>query len=75
MRVQVNISDVMVERIDKYAQMMGVSRSALCSMLIGQGIMGFDKAFDIMDGVATKLDEKIMKGQVSINDVLGDSDV
>lgn len=75
MRVQVNISDVMVERIDKYAQMMGVSRSALCSMLIGQGIMGFDKAFDIMDGVAIKLDEKIMKGQVSINDVLGDSNV
>lgn len=75
MRVQVNISDIMVERIDKYAQMMGVSRSALCSMLIGQGIMGFDKAFDIMDGIATKLDEKALKGQMSITDVLGDSDV
>ena len=75
MRIQVNVSDMMVEKIDKYAQMMGVSRSALCSMLIGQGIMGYDKAFDIMDGVATKLDERIMKGQVSINDVLGGSDV
>lgn len=36
MRVQVNISDENVEKIDKLAKEMGVSRSALCSVWIGQ---------------------------------------
>ena len=49
MRVQVNVSDDMVQRLDSYARKMGVSRSALCSVLIGQGIMGFDNAFEMCD--------------------------
>ena len=47
MRVQVNVADEMVERIDYYAKKLGVSRSSLCSVLIGQGIMGYDKAFEL----------------------------
>lgn len=42
MRVQVNLSEEMVENVDKYAKQMGVSRSALCSILIGQGIMSYE---------------------------------
>lgn len=75
MRIQVIISDEMVKRIDKYAKMMGVSRSALCSVFIGQGVMGYDKTFDIVDGIAAKIDKKLVDGQMSITDVLGDSDV
>ena len=48
MRVQVNLSDGMVERVDSYAKLMGVSRSALCSMLIGQGVMNFEKSMEMM---------------------------
>ena len=39
MRVQVNLSDELVGAIDVYAKKMGVSRSAFCSVMIGQGVM------------------------------------
>lgn len=32
MRIQVNLSDEMVSKVDYYSQKMGVSRSALCSI-------------------------------------------
>lgn len=55
MRCQVNLSDEMVERVDLYAKKMGVSRSSLCSILIGQGIMTFDKSLDILTDIATDM--------------------
>ena len=60
MRVQVNLSDEMVENVDKYAKSMGVSRSALCSMLIGQGIMGYDKSMDILTLLGDKLGDSLL---------------
>lgn len=59
MRVQVNLSDTMVESVDKYAQLMGVSRSALCSMLIGQGIMGYDKSLEVINRIGDKLGDSL----------------
>lgn len=41
-RVQVNVGREMLAEIDKYAEIMGVTRSALCSVLIGQGIMWYN---------------------------------
>lgn len=61
MKVQVSCSDEMVEQIDKYAKLMGVSRSALCSMLIGQGIMGFNKSFEIIDGIGQRLESNLQQ--------------
>lgn len=55
MRVQVNLSEQMCFDVDKYAKMMGVSRSALCSMLIGQGIMSYNKSMEVFDGFAEKM--------------------
>ena len=55
MRVQVNLSEEMCFDVDKYAKMMGVSRSALCSILIGQGIMGYNKGMEVLDGLAEKV--------------------
>ena len=60
MRVQVNLSDEMVGKIDKYARTMGVSRSALCSMLIGQGIMGYDKSMDVLTLIGDKLGNSLL---------------
>lgn len=53
LRVQVNLSDEMVKKVDSYAHGMGVSRSALCSMLIGQGILSYDKSFDLLSNFAS----------------------
>lgn len=54
MKVQVNVNDEMVKRIDILAQSMGVSRSALCSIFIGQGMLQFDKSDEIMQEISTK---------------------
>lgn len=59
MKLQVNVSDELVGRIDKYAQMMGVSRSALCAMFIGQGVMGYDKAYEAIDLFGGKFVENL----------------
>ena len=59
MRVQVNLSDEMVEKVDAYAAKMGVNRSALCAVLVGQGIMGYDKTFEIADYLGLKLTEEV----------------
>lgn len=53
------MNDEMVSRVDYYAKKMGISRSALCSVLIGQGIMGYDKTFEIADTVGVKLTEEV----------------
>lgn len=57
MRVQVSLSDEMVQCVDFYAKRIGVSRSALCSMLIGQGIMTFDNSMN------EEIKEKSEKGK------------
>lgn len=60
MRVQVNLSDEMVSKVDLYASKMGVSRSALCSMLVGQGIMSYDKSMDIMSLIGDKVGDSLL---------------
>ncbi len=54
MKVQVTVSDEMVNKIDKYASLMGISRSALCATFIGQGIMGYDKTYEMLDDFVEK---------------------
>lgn len=60
MRVQVNLSDEMVEKVDGYARKMGVSRSALCSILVGQGIMNYDKSMDILSLIGDKVGDSLL---------------
>lgn len=60
MRVQVNLSDEMVGKVDSYASKMGVSRSALCSILVGQGIMSYDKSMDVISILGDKLGDSIL---------------
>lgn len=55
MKLQVLVSDDLCKKIDKYAKEIGISRSSFCAMLIGQGVMSFDKANEIMDGVKDKI--------------------
>jgi hypothetical protein len=60
MRVQVSVADEMVARVDEYARKMGVSRSALCSMLIGQGIMNYDKSMDLLTLIGDKVGDNLL---------------
>jgi len=60
-RVQVIVSKEMSDKIDLYSSKMGLSRSALCCQFIGQGIMGYDKAFDVVDLMAKHLTENAAK--------------
>ena len=41
-KVQINLNADMVEKIDKYADKIGMTRSGLCSYWIGQGFMSMD---------------------------------
>lgn len=61
MRIQVNLANGMVDRVDKYAELMGVSRSALCATLIGQGIMSYDKATEIVRNMQDKAVDALEK--------------
>lgn len=48
MRVQVSLSEQMVARVDKIAEDMGLSRSAVCNMFIGQGVKSMEKADNLI---------------------------
>lgn len=61
-RIMMTVSDEMAEKIIFYSNKMGVTQSALCSQFVGQGIMGFDKAFDLMDEMAEKALDSVPKG-------------
>lgn len=61
MRIQVIASDELVAKVDKYADMMGVSRSALCSVLIGQGIMGYEKGVELFEKLGANVNADLFK--------------
>ncbi|SFO36096.1 hypothetical protein SAMN04487831_1273 [Pseudobutyrivibrio sp. UC1225] len=54
-RVQVNLSDELLKKVDYYAEYLSVPRSTLCTMFIGQGVMGYDKGLDIIDSLADSM--------------------
>lgn len=60
MKLQVNVSDELVTQIDKYAEMMGISRSALCATFIGQGVLGYNKSFQMIDSLGEKLGDSLL---------------
>jgi len=60
MKVQTNVSDDMVKKIDALANQMGVSRSALCSVAIGQYVMAFEKSMNVLDTMGNEA-VKILK--------------
>lgn len=65
-RVQVSLSVDMCQKVDKLAYSLGVSRSSLCSVLIGQGIMGFEKGVEIVQNTFNEdFIEKLLNDEVS----------
>ena len=48
MRIQVTLSDKMNERVERMAEDLGLTKSATCNMLIGQGVASWEKANNMM---------------------------
>lgn len=59
-KLQTIVSADMAGKVNLYADKLGVSVSALCAMLIGQGIMSYEKTYEILDStVQTAIKEQI----------------
>ena len=61
-RVQVSLSVDMCKKVDNLAYSLGVSRSSLCSVLIGQGVMGFEKGVEL---VQNSLNEDFIRSLIN----------
>lgn len=55
MKVQVNLSDEMVSRVDVVAKNIGISRSAICAYFIGQGISQIENSYKIVQDCGNAL--------------------
>lgn len=58
-KIQVFIADDLLNKIDCYADKMGVSRSAFCAVMLGQTVMSLDNAVTL----SNKLALDIIKGK------------
>lgn len=58
-RIVVTISEDMKNRLDKYADMLGLNRSALCAFLLGQGVLSMDKAYGLLDQTAKLMQSEL----------------
>lgn len=54
-RIFVTVSREMGARIDNFREQMGMSRSAFCAFLIGQGVMSMEKAVGLIDAIGDKI--------------------
>lgn len=61
MKIQTNVSEEMVEKVDYWAKKIGVSRSAFCAMAIGNAVMGYEKTMEIADKIGIEEIEKSRK--------------
>lgn len=64
LRVQVNLSYEMVARTDFYAKKLGVTRSSLCAFFIGQGVMAYDKSFDVLSNAGEQVVNSLVSEQI-----------
>lgn len=67
MRINVNLSDELNSKAEYYSKKFGVSKSQFCSMLIGQGIMAYDNANDMMGGLKEVVQEQMKNAIKTVN--------
>lgn len=61
--LQFVVSQNLADRIDYYANYMGMSRSGLCASIIGQGILGYDKVGSILENYIVGEISKVKKAE------------
>ncbi len=60
-RIVVTVSEDMKNRLDKYADMLGLNRSSLCAFLLGQSVLSMDKAYGLLDQTAKLLQTELVQ--------------
>lgn len=67
-RITITVSDESVEKLSYYGEKMGMNRSALCAYFVGQGLLGMDKAYSMLDKVASDMSEEMKRSFVELSD-------
>lgn len=58
-RVNISLSDEMLTRLDYYSALFGIPRASMCTMLIGQGIVAWDKSLSVTETMISRLNEQL----------------
>lgn len=72
-RITITVSDESVEKLSYYGEKMGMNRSALCAYLVGQGLMGLDRANSMFDKVSESMSDEIKRAFAFMADKSSDS--
>lgn len=72
-RITITVSDESVEKLSYYGEKMGMNRSALCAYLVGQGLMGLDRANSMFNKVSESMSDEIKRAFASMADKSSDS--
>lgn len=72
-RITITVSDESIEKLSYYGEKMGMNRSALCAYLVGQGLMGLDRANSMFDKVSESMSDEIKRAFASMADKSSDS--
>lgn len=67
-RITITVSDESVEKLSYYGEKMGMNRSALCAYFVGQGLLGMDKAYSMLDKVASDMSEEMKRSFAELSD-------
>lgn len=66
-RITITVSDESVDKLAMYGEKMGMNRSALCAYLVGQGLMGLDRANSMIDKVAESMTDEMKKALADLS--------
>lgn len=75
-RLQINVSDQVAEQITTYADEIGISRNAMCAVLLYEGICSKNSLSEVADEIKKKLadisvgDRRGNKAQDVLSDML-----
>ena len=59
MRIQVNLEESMIDKVDAYAKALGVSRSAFCAFVVGQYVWSLEKGMESVGVSASEVLSKV----------------
>lgn len=72
-RITITVSDESVDKLAMYGEKMGMNRSALCAYLVGQGLMGLDRANSMFDRVTESMTDEMKKAFAVMADKASES--
>lgn len=71
-KLQININDDIVARIDRHAKLLGVTRSALCAMWLGEALLNAEAKVNLTQEYSKTLAQATSKALAQLAE--GDAD-